>query len=1044
MRKIKVLNKTVIFSLLCCYSIIAYPQANINIPRVAVPSPNAASIAIHGQIPVSLFNGLPQISIPLGEVQAGKINVPISLNYHGGGIRPDHHPSWVGLGWDLQAGGVITRRVVGAADEILVEEEWPNVNKFSYYDHYSRLDNNSWASTDSLYVYMDDGTHRQIYPAPDEFIFNFGGYSGSFFLDHKGKWRVRSSSPLHLKVEEELANSFMLAKQQYGDEHIQLGRIFHRFTITTPDGCKYIFGGTQQSIEFTRSAAEGNAPNGDLYNARLAATAWYLTKIISRDGHEIEFTYERNGIQTPLTSNLVIFTWDVGATSYSHEDNNNISAPIINTSYLRKITAPNQVVEFLRSDSDQLGYDDIRLNSALSPAVMYTDLSRNGAVMDLTRVLKYPRLDSIAFYSGANTLLKTIEFHYRPQTDIRLTLDSIREIGAKGGIQYPYQFGYNSLDLPPYNSRRLDHWGFYNGKNYFTDAGLPDYFTSRHSDTALMKKGLLTSIKYPTGGKSTFLYEAHVFSKIANRFPFTVTDTTGNVKCGGVRIRKIENRDMADSLLESKEYFYVRDFQSGGTVSSGIISDNPQYDDIGSFPFETMTVSYAFRSAFSIDPLNFTNGNHVTYSEVTEKLADGSYTIYKYSNHDDGSYRDEPGIQPGLYMTPNKWKLDPGASRALERGKLLLKSIYNASNILLQRTKYDYDTSSARYAEKVRTVSLAVRWFINYPDMAREVRGIGYYEYVFPRFLIKQTDTTWNQNGTNPLVTTTHYRYNDVYRLPSFDSTLTSAKADTVWRWHTYKYPFDMLSGGDPTGIYQKMVDSHFIAPQIEVRAFVNSQQMSLTKTNYYSPYPKLFAPQTVQVQDRNNPIETRLRYHNYDTKANILSVSRENDTRISYLWNYKQAFPVAEIKNADTTSNIAYSSFESDSTGGWNNYTGTIVKAIPAIMPPSGKNYYTLSPTNTLVKSGLSSVKTYILSYWTRNANAFSVTGTVSGFPAKGRSVNDWNYFEHKITGQTTITLSGTGLVDEVRLYPFGAQMTTFSFDPGIGIVSLRFLGQC
>jgi len=246
-----------------------------------------------------------------------------------------------------------------------------------------------------------------------------------------------------------------------------------------------------------------------------------------------------------------------------------------------------------------------------------------------------------------------------------------------------------------------------------------------------------------------------------------------------------------------------------------------------------------------------------------------------------------------------------------------------------------------------------------------------------------------------------------------------------------------MLSGSDPTGIYQKMVDSHYVSPQTEVRTFVNSQQMNLTKTNYYSPYPKLFAPQTLQVQDRNNPIETRLRYHNYDTRGNILSVSREGDMRASYFWNYKQSFPVAEIKNADTISNIAYSSFESDSTGGWNNYTGVIVKAIPAMMPPSGKKYYTLSSTHTLFKSGLSSAKTYILSYWTRNANAFGVAGTVSGFPAKGRSINDWNYFEHKITGQTTITLSGTGLVDEVRLYPFGAQMTTFTFDPGIGMTS-------
>lgn len=65
-------------------------------------------------------------------------------------------------------------------------------------------------------------------------------------------------------------------------------------------------------------------------------------------------------------------------------------------------------------------------------------------------------------------------------------------------------------------------------------------------------------------------------------------------------------------------------------------------------------------------------------------------------------------------------------------------------------------------------------------------------------------------------------------------------------------------------------------------------------------------------------------------------------------------------------------------------------------------------------------------------------MTGTVTGFPARGRSINGWNYFEHKITGQTSITLSGAGNLDEVRLYPSDAQMTTYAYEPQIGITSV------
>ena len=76
-------------------------------------SPNAASIQQYGDVPVTLFNGLPNISVPLMTVKDRELSLPVSLSYHASGINPDRHPGWVGLGWSLQAGGVITREIVG-------------------------------------------------------------------------------------------------------------------------------------------------------------------------------------------------------------------------------------------------------------------------------------------------------------------------------------------------------------------------------------------------------------------------------------------------------------------------------------------------------------------------------------------------------------------------------------------------------------------------------------------------------------------------------------------------------------------------------------------------------------------------------------------------------------------------------------------------------------------------------------------------------------------------------------------------------------------
>jgi YD repeat-containing protein len=54
------------------------------------------------------------------------------------------------------------------------------------------------------------------------------------------------------------------------------------------------------------------------------------------------------------------------------------------------------------------------------------------------------------------------------------------------------------------------------------------------------------------------------------------------------------------------------------------------------------------------------------------------------------------------------------------------------------------------------------------------------------------------------------------------------------------------------------------------------------------------------------------------------------------------------------------------------------------------------------------------------------------------GPTIHGWTYHEHKITGPATLTLSGTGRIDEVRLYPVGAQMTTYSYNPGVGIITI------
>ncbi|MHA4811758.1 DUF5977 domain-containing protein [Flavitalea flava] len=1033
--RIKVMKA--IFLLLCFfYTGIVFPQTvgvdPQNVPTIFPPSPNAASLGIYGQIPVSLFNGLAQINIPIGNLSVNEANFDISLNYHGGGIRPDQHAGWTGLGWDLNAGGVITRKMNDGMDEFLTTPEIPST-KYGYYYNYFLGDTSNWYST-ALLNYSNP-MQNFAHPSADEFIFNFGKYSGSFFYNHKGKWQVKSTDPISLKVQEELKDDFSLASSPYGRGPIILKRIFYKFTLTTPDGCKYIFGGTPESIEFTRDA--GESPFGDGYHANVVASSWNLTKVITSKGQEITFIYERDGINATVSSNLVRYHYKNGvAQDEDAVSLNQKNCSIINPSYLTTIIAPNQTIAFSRSISNELLYS---YEALLKPSDTYEDLTRSESSVDIENDIHWMKLDSISFYSTDPGFLKKIAFYYKEQPTSRLRLDSIKEIGSTGITKPSYQFTYDATPLPAYNVQQLDHWGYYNGRNFFAlnprnniadyvKGDIPAYTTSRNSDLTLMRAGILTSIKYPTGGTTTLQYEPHEYAKIAKRFPFVVSDTNANVPCGGLRIRKIINSDALGNAATTKEYKYVLNYNSGGNVSSGILAGYPQYLDEGQLTGMAGTTTYWYWYDFSIEPMSFTDGNHITYSEVSEKLNDGSFTIYKFANHNSPQSMDTSSLM-GIYSANLQWNLDPNTSKALERGKLLDKRDYNASGILLKKTNYEYDTSSTKYNEAIRMVNLRTRTFGDGNDR----RVTSYLIYTYPRFLTKEIDTIWDQNGGNPLRTVQSHQYNG-YRLKAIDSSGNSM-GDTLKV--TYKYPFDMIPGSDPTGIYQKMVDSNLIEPVIEQRKFLNGTQINLVRTNYYSPFTKIYVPQTVEVQNKSFPVETRLRYQAYDGKGNIVGVSKENDLPASYIWNYSQMLPVAEVKNA-LPADIAYTSFESDGTGNWNAYTGTISTAAAGNLPPTGNKYYNLTPSVVLIKTGLTAAKTYIVSYWTKNSVAFTIPGAISGYPKQGKTINGWTYFEHQVTGQTSVTLSGTGTLDEVRLYPNTAQMTTYAYFPVIGTSSI------
>lgn len=163
-----------------------------------------------------------------------------------------------------------------------------------------------------------------------------------------------------------------------------------------------------------------------------------------------------------------------------------------------------------------------------------------------------------------------------------------------------------------------------------------------------------------------------------------------------------------------------------------------------------------------------------------------------------------------------------------------------------------------------------------------------------------------------------------------------------------------------------------------------------------------------------------------YDQFNNLLQSQQTNNIPTCYLWNYNKTYPVAEISNASYAS-VAATSFEGDGKGNWT-YNSAGVIAGEGI---TGNKAFSLG-SYSIDHTALSASEVYTMTYWLKNG-----TGSVSLGGSSIKTANGWTLFSTTVTGVTSLSITGSGAIDELRLYPQKAQMITYTFDPLIGMTS-------
>ncbi len=266
MFSVKSLGLLLCYAFVCTQAVIGQSSSQ-QLPKVVPPSPNAAAIQRYGDIPVSPYTGVPNISIPLYEVKRGNVSVPITLSYHASGIKVSDEASRVGLGWSMNPGGMISRTVVGDDDFISTSYNYHSTSgkpdivtgpKLFQASNFNIQTN--WNATVGSLTNLTNDLNEGHSFQPDIYNYNVGGHSGKFFLKRNKDVVLQNEDKIKITCLDANANAW---------------------EIITSNGIKYLF---ETYEKFTDN---GYTPGG----IGDHKSTWYLTKIVTTQNEEIVFDY---------------------------------------------------------------------------------------------------------------------------------------------------------------------------------------------------------------------------------------------------------------------------------------------------------------------------------------------------------------------------------------------------------------------------------------------------------------------------------------------------------------------------------------------------------------------------------------------------------------------------------------------------------------------------------------------------------------------------------------------------------------------------------
>lgn len=830
------------------------------------PSPQAAALARYGEYPVSLATGVPQISIPLYEIKLGNYTLPISISYHASGIKVDDVASTVGLGWVLNAGGAVSRTIMGAAD---LKESTVNSHYFSS-DTISQIINDALAAGGSGFLtnIIRGGVKADYDICSDRYAYNFATKSGVFrYSDKDRRFVTLNHHPIYI--------------EGYGGQDSY-------FYIIDSDGIVYVF----RDKEYVGIFDDENLTD---------VSSWFLSEIQTPNGN-IVFSYRRaEDFETRILSQQL----KTGEYYYWVENFPESGMHVESTCTTNHFSSKTRI---------------------LNRTVLLTKIEWNGGKVSFTYSndradIAPERLVNMSVEGCDGTTLKTVIFdndNYMgtSDTDRRMFLTSL-SVSNEGTYTFTYNRQYS---FPKYiqgadDLCHTDFWGYYNGghsryhiprealqeaQSQFTyvegGAVTLSLCADRWPNFNYSKTGILEKIDYPTGGYTQFTYEQNNVGEDHYR--------------GGLRIKNISNYNSGGSLQERRSYSYTAGHPTQISPREAYVFDTYAFPITG---FPVYPERYATCSSESLLPLCDGSGSPVFYTDISETNLLGHVTKYHYKNgclYDYGNVIIDTSICPQLNPAAlnDEGNNDPLLEyrKVYEGNALVMMESYNYTPHKLD--SFSIGTKLVYVMESAEMVDLSNPAYLQYAPMTSYVKT----------FTLDSKTTSYPQLG---LSTTETYTYDPLFRTLG-TKTRTVTNSDGKAFKHVNEYVFESSDT-----ICQEMVRDYCIVDQVVgTKEYCNNTLLSSTHTTFKKQndwfYPEYYYESTL-----GGPMNERWHLQDYDAYGNPRTIIENSTDKTALVWGFKSSWPVAKVSGlsyselqslglTSTLNNIANDSIPSRMSG--------------------------------------------------------------------------------------------------------------------------------